>query len=212
MKFGHYEQDDDSVTTNEPITWRILAVKDGKYLVISEKALDVQKYDITDIYIIRETDFFITWEKSTIRSWLNGYGSSYNTVGMSFTSSNFIDTAFTDIEKAKIKSSEVPAHANPEYSTSPGNATTDKIFLLSITEAQNYFTSDNERRAEATPYARNKGAFTGNFTELHYSYWWLRSTGSRGDHAAFVNIYGSFSAFPVYDPNIAVRPAMWVEF
>ena len=54
-----------------------------------------------------------------------------------YTGNNFINIAFSTSEMVKIVSSNVPAHANPKYSTSPGNATTDKIFLLSITEVNN---------------------------------------------------------------------------
>ena len=70
----------------------------------------------------------ITWEKSTIRSWLNGYGASSNTDGNDYANDNFIDTAFTAEEKARIVASNIQAHLN----TSPDNVTMDKIFLFSI--------------------------------------------------------------------------------
>ncbi len=218
ITFGHYEQDNDTTNGKEPISWRILDVKDGKHLIISEKALDEKPYNTTQISI--------TWAKSTIRSWLNGYDASYNTVGTSYTSDNFINTAFTNEEKAKIVTSNVPAHANPDYSTvSPGNATTDKIFLLSITEAQQYFTSNADRQADATRYAVKKGVFVqgsvsgktsydGSCTDVHcYSSWWLRSPGYYSSYAAFVRNVGSFQDSGVFVdcPSYAVRPALWVE-
>ncbi len=219
ITFGHYEQDNDTSNGQEPIIWRVLDKNaDGQYLLISEKALDVQPYNTTYISI--------TWEKSTIRSWLNGYDQSYNTVG-SYTSDNFIDAAFTTTEKAKIVSSNVPAHANPYYdNTSPGNATTDRIFLLSITEAQNYFTNSDNSKADATRYAVKKGAYVlgsesgkhtsnGTCTDAHCSpLWWLRSPGSFDSDAAFVDDRGSFSNMSNYvnANNIAVRPALWVNF
>ncbi len=217
IPFGRYEQDNDTTNGKEPITWRVLDIKDRKLLLISEKVLDVKFYNTTNISI--------TWAKSTIRSWLNGYDASYNTVGTSFTSSNFIDAAFTAEEKAKIVASKVPAHANPSYSTSPGVATTDKSFLLSITEANNYFKDNADRMADATRYAVKKGAgvkgsSSGNYTtngtctDVHCtSYWWLRSPGSYTRNAAHVYLDGSVAVDGIYVDydNRAVRPALWVN-
>lgn len=61
VTFGHYEQDNDTTNGKEPIAWRVLDKNDeGQYLIISEKVLDVQPYNTTNL--------FITFEKSTIRS------------------------------------------------------------------------------------------------------------------------------------------------
>ena len=219
VTFGHYEQDNDTDNGKEPIEWRVLDInEEGQLLLLSDKALDVQRYNTTVISI--------TWEKSTIRSWLNGYEASYNTVGKDYTAENFIDAAFTAEEKAKILTSNVPAHENPKYSTSPGNPTTDKIFLLSIVEAQTYFATDADRKADATRYAVKKGlfvdgsetgsSFNGTCSDVHcISCWWLRSPGSRTDYAAHVFFHGSIGGggFNVRDNNDnAVRPALWVSF
>ncbi len=220
ITFGHYEQDNNTTNGKEPITWRVLDVDSTnvKVLIISEKALDVQPYNTTHISI--------TWAKSTIRSWLNGYAASYNTVGKSYTSDNFIDAAFTTAEKAKIVSSNVPAHVHPYYTTSPGLATTDKIFLLSITETQHYFTSDKDRQADATRYAVKKGAYVkgsvsgkytddGSCTDVHcYSYWWLRSPGDSNSKAEEISALGSIGVEGTDVSNVlnvAVRPALWVN-
>ena len=220
VTFGHYEQDNDTDNGKEPIEWRVLDInEEGQLLLLSDKALDVQPYNTTAISI--------TWEKSTIRSWLNGYEASYNTVGKDYTAENFIDVAFTAEEKAKIVISDVPAHKNPSYSTSPGNPTTDKIFLLSIVEAQTYFATDADRKADATRYAVKKGAYvkgseTGSYSsngtcsDVHCSsLWWLRSPGDRTNNAAYVHAGGSISS-PMLISRVdyaydAVRPALWVN-
>ena len=215
ITFGSYPQETD---TPEPIEWRVLDMNDeGQILILSKKVLDVKPYNTTDIAI--------TWEKSTIRSWLNGYPASYNTVGTDFTSDNFMNVAFTADEQAKIVASTVPADANPEYATSPGNATTDKIFLLSIAEAQNYFSSDRLRRTNATRYAIKKGVgvvgskskeYTddGTCTDVHcHVSWWLRSPGHDTRSAADVDYYGSvlsYGYFVIIDFR-GVRPALWVK-
>ena len=217
--FGHYEQDNNTSNGKEPISWIVLDRRiNGQLLVISEKVLDKKQYNTTDISI--------TWEKSTIRSWLNGYDASYNTVGIDFTGNNFIDTAFTAEEKSKIVSSSVPAHANPSYSTSPGNATTDKIFLLSITEANNYFATDAKRQADATRYAVKQGVYVkgsesgttssdGTCTDVRcYAYWWLRSPGRTTYYAAYVGTDGSVYHYglSVSLDSSGIRPAMWVQY
>ena len=219
IRFGHYEQDNDTTNGKEPIEWRVLDINDdGQLLIISEKVLDVERYNTTMISV--------TWETSTIRSWLNGYGASYNTVGTDYTSNNFIDMAFTAEEKAKIVASNVPAHNNPNYSTSPGNATTDKIFLLSIVEANTYFTSELDRRADATRYAvkrnvhvigseSNRSTYDGTCTDVHcYAIWWLRSPGPNTTYAASVYADGSVYNYvgSVHLGYDGVRPALWVEY
>ena len=219
VTFGHYEQDNDTDNGKEPIEWRVLDInEEGQLLLLSDKALDVGPYNTTEITI--------TWEKSTIRSWLNGYEASYNTIGKDYTAENFIDAAFTAEEKAKILTSNVPAHKNPKYRTSPGNPTTDKIFLLSVVEAQTYFATDAERKADATRYAVKKGAYVigsetgkysidGTCSEVHcLSHWWLRSPGESVYSAVEVIDNGSirFIGYKVQYLHNAVRPALLVNF
>ena len=221
ITFGHYEQDNDTSNGKEPITWRILDINgSGQYLIISEKVLDATSYNTTNISI--------TWDKSTIRSWLNGYSAEYNTVGNDYTTDNFIDAAFTDDEQAKIVALDVPAQKNPEYynNVSPGETTTDKIFLLSINEAKSYFSDNADRKAEATRYAVARGAYVrgsssenyttdGSCADLHCnSVWWLRTPGFDADSAAYV--YGSGSVMPygysVFYTFGGIRPVMWIIY
>ena len=215
VTFGHYEQDNDRYNGKEPIEWRVLDInEEGQLLLLSDKALDVQRYNTRE--------YFITWEKSTIRSWLNGYEASYNTEGKDYTAENFIDAAFTAEEKAKILTSNVPD--NPYHSTSPGNPTTDKIFLLSFVEAQTYFATNADRKADATRYAVKKGAnvkgsetgkcsYDGTCSDVHcLSCWWLRSHGSIDGDAAYVGWGGYTDHCGVNDTDVAVRPALWVNF
>ncbi|MBQ9396655.1 MAG: hypothetical protein IJU23_14215 [Proteobacteria bacterium] len=216
ITFGHYEQDNDTSNGKEPIEWRVLDLNnDGQFLIISDKVLDSKPYNTTYINI--------TWEMSTIRSWLNGYGSSYNTVGTSYMSDNFIDTAFTDDEKAKIIASNVPAHTNPHYSSTPaGNETTDKIFLLSVVETENYFKTDEAREAYATLYAVSNNVFAKNSSKMctvdNYvlnkcvANYWLRSPGLYSFRTAIVDSIGDVSNNSVSIDSIGIRPALWVNW
>ncbi len=206
--FGNYEQDYDTTNGKEPIKWRVLDKNDeGQLFIISEKVLDVQSYNTTQVNI--------TWEFSTIRSWLNGYAPSYNNVGTDFTSDNFIDAAFTAEEKAKIVTSNVI------YNKS--NATTDKVFLLSENEVRNYFANDSDRLADATRYVVRKNAivrgsesgvsYNGTCTDIHrYPYWWLRSKESNTTTAHSVMYDGTIrESIAINAKTIGVHPVLWVN-
>ena len=97
------------------------------------------------------------------------------------------------------------------YSTNPGNATTDKAFLLSITEAEKYFSSDSARQCKSTDYAVANGAWESDSGNCR---WWLRSPGNRQADAAGVDRGGDIYEYGnrVSIDFIAVRPALWIAF
>ena len=184
-RFGSYEQDNNKSNGQEDIEWLVLAKEGTKILVISKEALDCKPYNTSC------TD--VTWETCTLRKWLNN---------------DFINAAFSADERTMIPTVTVSADKNPDYSTNPGNATQDQVFLLSITEVNKYFSSDSARQCKPTDYAVANGAWdSGN------CWWWLRSPG-----------YTQYSAADVYDGGyvieggnsvssayIAVRPALWID-
>ncbi len=186
ITFGSYEQDNDSSNGKEDIEWQVLAREGSRVFLISKYALDCQPYntDWTDV----------TWENSTLRTWLNG---------------TFLNNAFTSSEQAVIAQTTVTADKNPKFNTNPGNATTDKVFLLSIEEAKKYFPSHSARWCEATAFADAKGALI----VYDNSWWWLRSPGCRQDYAAGVSTDGSVShnGDYVHLNYNAVRPALWID-
>ena len=142
--FGTYQQSSNGNGgyNTDPIKWRVLENADGQLFLLSDQNLDVFQY---------HTDWeSVTWEKSTMRSWLNGYGASENTggdSGIDYTSDNFIDAAFSEKEQAAIADTEVVNDDNPDWGTEGGNNTTDKIFLLSIATARAATTHSTNRRA-----------------------------------------------------------------
>lgn len=187
IKFGFYEQDNNTSNGKEEIEWKVLAVEGNEALIISQYALDCQKYNST------YTD--TTWEKCTLRTWLNG---------------TFYNAAFGADHQKMIASSTVTADKNPSYSTSPGNNTTDKVFLLSITEVNKYFSSDSARQCQGTAYCYAQGAFKASNGNC---WWWLRSPGFDSYYAAFVIIFGSvyYHGYRVNSSSDAVRPALWID-
>ena len=184
--FGAYEQDNDTSNGKEDIEWLVLDAKDGKVLLISKFALDCKRYNASYTDVI--------WENCSLREWLNN---------------DFIDSAFSAKEQAMIPPVTVSADKNPEYDTYPGGATQDKVFLLSIAEANKYFRSDSARQCEPTQYAAAKYANSDNGS----CWWWLRSPGAYQYRAAYVDIGG---AVDCYGDNVdyayaAVRPALWIN-
>ncbi len=188
ITFGTYEQNNNSSDGKEDIEWLVLDKKDGKALVISKNALDCQQYNTS------QSD--VTWETCSLRKWLN---------------STFISMAFTDAEKSVIPTVTVSADKNPECSTNPGNATQDKVFLLSIPEANQYFSSDSARQCKVTAYAEAQDDYVSSFNGN--CWWWLRSPSYEQDNAAIVFVDGGVDAigYSVSNGTVAVRPALWID-
>ena len=202
----------------ESIKWRVLDVNGSDAFLLADRALDDQPYNKEWVSI--------TWEKSTIRSWLNGYSSSENTYGTDYTGSNFINSAFTSSQRNAVKTTDVVNDDNIKYGTEGGNDTKDKVFLLSesevydTTEAESHgfvketSTCDEGRRSKSSTYAKAKG--TSNNVSDAYSdncWWWLRSPGDRTTCAANVNYdgYVHYDGSGVYYGGNAVRPALHLD-
>ena len=176
-----------------PIKWRVLAKDGNKALVISEKVLDCESYDKRYKKEILTT---ATWETCSLREWLNG---------------SFLNEAFSKVEQSQIKSTNVSADKNPRYGTSAGNATIDKIFLLSIDEVNKYFTNNEARKCTPTAYAKVNGAYTRGGTAV--TWWWLRSPGESQYGTAGVGDDGliNYGGGINYFGSGCVRPAMWIN-
>ena len=72
----------------------------------------------------------VTWQTSDIRSWLNN---------------EFYKNAFTGMEQKRIQDVLVKTESNPSYGTYGGSTTKDKVFLLSIHEAEELISNDEIR-------------------------------------------------------------------
>lgn len=183
IAFGRYPQA--SKNENALIEWLVLKNDGSKALLISKYALDCQRYNTSG------TD--VTWETCTLRRWLNG---------------SFINSAFSAEEQKQILHTTVTVDRSP-YRTNPGNNTKDRVFLLSIAEAQKYFGSKSVRQCQGTVYCFAQGAYK---VGDGYCLWRLRSPGSSGC-TAYVYNDGSINeyGYPVDEGTIAVRPALWID-
>ena len=199
----------------EPIKWRVLRTDGNQALLLSDIALDDQKY-----HTVYES---VTWETSTIRSWLNGYGAGSNQQSVDYSQRSFLGAAFSASERAAIADSPLENADNINYGTEGGNNTTDKIFLLSESDVWNTDTAkahgfvkdretyDEARRCQSSAYAKAMGMWSSTSTAYAGNgYWWLRSPGEYGDDAVYVSysgwVYGS--GCYVYGSNYGVRSAL----
>ena len=110
VSFGSYQ--------GKSIEWIVLEkkAKTNKIFLISRDLVDTQAYN--DSFISS-----VTWETCSLRAWLN---------------STFYDAAFNINQKQIIADTLVFNKFYTDYGTSVGNKTTDKIFLLSISEIDRY--------------------------------------------------------------------------
>ena len=200
--FGRFEQDDD---TSEPedIVWIVLGRTGNKRLLLSRDILTTLPFDKNhtvhgdDENIIEDARVPATWEKSSLRKWLNR---------------DFLKTAFNEAESAMIVNTKVKNEGNSEYGIAGSKTTTDKIFLLSISEINKYWKRDSQRKAVKTDYAKNKYAIG-----KRYNWWWTRNPGSHTDYVAIVlsggrieEASGKWYGRGANNPG-GVRPAMWID-
>lgn len=184
---GHYEQDGIEENGPEEIEWVVLAVEEDRAFLLSLNSLDSLPYH--DVL-----DGKATWEECTLRQWLNG---------------EFLEAAFSPQEQSLLLETELVNEDNVRYWTPGGENTLDRVFLLSITEVQNYLTEDLYL-AHVTPYAESNGCRR-NYQKN--GWWWLRSPGVYSRDAAYVDSLGqlSYYGYIVHRPGWSVRPALWVD-
>ena len=120
----------------EKLVWRILDKQDDKVLLVTESIVYSSAYDFTE----KDT----TWEKCSLRKWLNN---------------SFLNEAFSQEEKKMILMTEITNSGNKDKKVPGGNNTEDKVFLLSLDEAETYFHGDSSRQTAAIPYAKKEMFF-----------------------------------------------------
>ena len=187
---GSYEQDNNKSNGKEKIEWKILEVEDERVLIISKYALDCQPYNTSKANV--------TWETCTLRQWLNN---------------EFYNTAFSEAENIWIPTTTVPADQNPDCDTTSGNATEDKIFLLSIKEAEKYVTANNsDSKTHGKPTAYALANSTDPLRSRDYCWCWLRSSGQLQSYASSIwNSHIDTAGNSVDIDDHAVLPAMWIK-
>ena len=206
--WGYYNWKDDYTTYHyfkyEPIKWRVLNTNGDEALLLSDLILD-------DLYYHSASEE-VVWANSTLRSWLNGYGTLDNQSGIGYSSNNFLKSAFSDIEQTAILTKLISDHDNiyDEGVIDGGPDTRDKIFLLSVSEVDGMygFTNnlyDKARIGKDSTYALAMGSWGG---------WYLRSPGIDGTKfVASVDSSGSLYSVGegVHYVGNGIRPALYLN-
>ncbi len=233
---GLYEQDND-LTSPEPIEWRILAVEDGKALVISEYTLDrgsyfnpewiKYKYTYWSHSCIAETASTNYWGSAPRDPSRRFGGLTSDSVPLGWyaergpeeelfylharywCNETFYNGHFTDEERERILLSTLSNPDNPIYGITGGPDTEDYIFFLSYEELNTYMPTAADRKAKHTTYAYN--------LPLEYGerdpYYWLRTPGIYRINAMYV--LGDSGLVTYYGSDVGhnmvgYRPAMWI--
>lgn len=224
-----------SYETTFPVKWLVLDKAEDKALLISLFNIDLScyfqdptayfeswlgddvplQYRLEFLKLCADSDFYkldkfeeadipITWKNSYVRFWLNNLR---------------LHHIFSDEEASCILPTNVHTPGNPVYGTDGGEDTVDYLFLLSVEEAQKYFSSDEMRRTQIIPdvetndyvYVTDYYSYRKNTTDFYG--WWLRSPGEWQDYAAYVGRFGNIelTGEDVERYDFSIRPAMWVD-
>ncbi len=200
--FGAYPQGKAGSAKKDPVEWIVLEKDGSKLLLISKYALDCLPYQR-----FGEATDTVTWRDSLLREWLND---------------GFLDSAFDRGEQRMLMRTLVKEdrgdNANPLQNAA------DRVFLLSVQEAQTYFPSDEQRRCHATPFAVGYGAYRSSIGGT--CIWWLRTPQEpiiREDlvdayavsrqRVACVGTSGEIIEIghDIHNGGYAVRPVIWVD-
>lgn len=207
---GNTYQDDNGYSANtvywfsyDPIEWDILTESSGKALIIANLILDSQDYypssSTSSFSHNGGTGYATNYELSNIRKFLN---------------ENFYNTAFNNLQKGIIDTTEVDNSASSTGKSTnifACNNTNDKVFLLSYVEATTYYASESARQANGTDYAKCQGLYvrtSGSYVGT--SFWWLRSPRSDNAHYTCSASVDDGSMY-VYCNMYGVRPACWIN-
>jgi len=184
--------------------WRVIEVQSDKMLLLSETILEQRAYH--PCYL------GVTWEESKLRQYLN---------------SDFLNN-FDSADRSEIVETRITNPDNLWYSSDGGNDTCDKIFVLSIEEADRYFGNSgdylNKRQKKYDNgkwISDNDGWILSNVHDSSRvakhnglaSLWWLRSPGYNDCTVSYVSTTGNIAlnGDRVCIGRGGIRPALWIN-
>ncbi len=103
-----------------PLKWRVLNNNGAELLLMTDESVGEYPYRHVDTLPLLSSEH--TWEKSTLRSWLNN---------------DFIKAAFNDVEQNALKINVVENGYTASKDFDSGPTTYDKVYILSATEVLN---------------------------------------------------------------------------
>lgn len=221
-RYIQYDTNNDGVINQQdmaaPILWRVLSTNDdaSDVLLITEQVIVFAPY-------MNESQQ-CTWETSTIRSWLNGYGSDENSAKTDYTHDNFIDTAFSKEEQSALLNTKV--HTEPlEVNISTlapdiqgGNDTTDKLYLPSWEDSTNetYGFSDDISYDQSRLAGKTKRCLSDPYVPdaqgIGNASYALRNPGIDNGWNAFCDEFGALNSYGnPCNSNQGIRPMLHIN-
>lgn len=160
----------------EEIEWKVIDKSGDKRLLISEYGLDCVEYDNQNSN--NYSPQAVSWEDCSLRRWLNH---------------NFYKEAFTDREAEVILSVS-------------DDGISDKVFILSYSQLEEYFPAQRSRICEPTAYSIENGSYN------NYGGWWWLRTNKSATHISSVNADSAIDFNTrVNGQKATVRVCIWVE-
>ena len=202
----------------DPIRWRIIGLEGGDACLMADRLMDCQPYNAVEGPV--------SWETSTVRSWLNSYPAEENAAGIDYQGKGFLDTAFTPEQREWLLKTSVENRANRAYGTDCGNDTEDYIFLLSNDEvfssdtaARNGFYAGNgfddpAKRFRSTMYAKCRGSWWSSVNGyMGNSFWFMRTNGYTRESVTYICDFGYiYSRGTISTCNDAgILPVIWID-
>lgn len=187
VTFGKFETDGNTANGDEELRWIVLNNRDDLVTLITEESIAAMRYHFSPDPT--------NWSDCSLRTWLNG---------------TFYTAAFELAEADFICKNYITTPTNPDFPSPSGDATVDKVYLLSLNETLNYFRTLTERKLRCTPASYPMTYTDGN----DYCCWWLRTPGARLESAIGVDTNGQIMTvgYDCYqNEQIGVRPVVVVD-
>ena len=202
----------------DPIRWRIIGLEGSAACLMADRLMDCRPF--------HTENGAVTWERSTMRSWLNGYPAEENSAGIDYRGKGFLDTAFDAEEQKALIRTRVENRPNRPYGTDSGNDTEDFLFLLSNDEVfssdtavRNGFFASNDyddpaKRFRSTMYAKCMGCWWSSVSGyMGNSFWLMRTGGYNGESVTYTCDFGYIYRRGTIATceDAGVLPVVWID-
>ena len=185
----------------EPINWEVLTQDDGKLFITSKIILDSQSY------------YHENNEQSFAHNGDSGYANNYELSDMrKWLNDEFYNAAFASDRDVVIDTTEVDnslASTLDSANDYISNNTSDKVFLLSRYEANEYL-SNSALSIIGSDYAKSQGLYVA--LENNKGFWGLRTPyPNQSSQVRYITNNGSASYDMVSKTSLGIRPACWIN-